>query len=267
MGDKVNAGPAPQSSQETTDQILQAYMKNIPGLLSATTAGAGDMAKGDLATAQAVTPGYNQLAIDSINNDAGRIADAQNKVNTGILEGSGATTAAAAKALQDKINPEYAGVREAGATQSKNLLNSINLNGLSGGERAEVERSLGKSQTATGNLGLDNATNAVSNAMSFGDRLTQKRAELSSAINTGTNFMNTQSSAVPNPVATAFSGPTGAAGNFTATAPTSSNSALGFGQNALGSVAGATGAQNAIMANYNYQGSSINKLNNIGANS
>lgn len=266
MGDKVNAGPAPQSSQETTDQILQAYLKNIPGLLDATATGGTRLAEGDLTSARAVTPGYNQLAIDSINNDAGRIADAQNRVNTGILQGSGKDAAIAAKTLQDTVNPEYAGVRESAAAQSKNLIDSINLSGLSGGERAEVERSLNKSNIATGNLGLDNATNAVKNAMQFGDRLSQKRAELAGAINTGSNFIGTQGGAIPNPVATAFSGPTGAAGNFTATSPTSSAPALGFGSSALGSVAGATGAQNAIMANYNYQGSAINKLNNIGAN-
>jgi hypothetical protein len=264
MGSKVNAGVAPQSSQETTDQILQSYMKNIPGLLDATTSGNSKMALGDLETAKAVTPGYNQLAIDSINNDAGRVADAQNRVNTGIMEGSGKDAALAAKNLQDTVNPEYAGVRNSAAAQSKNLMDSINLNGLSGGERAEVERSLGQSATATGTLGLDNATTAVQNAMSFGDRLSKKRAELAGAINTGTNFMGTQAGATPNPVNTAMGN---AATNFDAKASGSSAGALGFGQSALGSIANVTNAQNGIMANYNYQGSSINKLNNIGANS
>jgi hypothetical protein len=264
---KNTAGVAPQSSQETTDQILSAYTKNIPGLLNATTSGTTDQAKQELAAAQAVTPGYNQLSLDSMNQYGQQVADAQNRINTATLQGTGAETAAAAKALQDKTNPEYAGVRNAGAAQSTNLLNSINLNGLSGGERAEVERSLNKSNTATGNLGLDNATNAVQNAMQFGDRLSQKRAELGGAINTATNFMGTQAGATPNPVATAFGGPTGAQTNFTASSPTSAAGSLGFGQNALGSIAGATGAQNSIMANYNYQNSSINKLNNIGANS
>lgn len=263
MGSKVNAGPAPQSSQETTDQILQAYMKNIPGLLDATTSGNANMAMGDLATARALTPGYNQLAIDSINNDAGRVADAQNRVNTDIMTGSGRTAALAARDLQDTVNPEYAGVRKAAGAQSTNLINSINLDGLSGGERAEVERSLNKSNTATGNLGLDNATNAVQNAMQFGDRLSQKRAELAGAINTGTNFLGSEGG-LPSPVNTAMGN---AATNFDAKTSGSSAGALGFGQSALGSIAGATGAQNSIMANYNYQGSAINKLNNIGANS
>lgn len=263
MGDKVNAGPAPQSSQETTDQILQAYMKNIPGLLDATTSGNQKMSLGDLETAKAVTPGYNQLALDSINNYAKPIADAQNAVNTGILTGSGKDAAQAAKDLQDSVNPEYAGVRKAAGAQSTNLINSINLDGLSGGERAEVERSLNQSNTVTGNLGLDNATNAVQNAMQFGDRLSKKRAELAGAINTGTSFLGTEGG-VPNPSQMALGG---AASDFAAKAPVSSNGALGFGSSALGSVAGATGAQNSLMANYNYQGSSINKLNNIGANS
>lgn len=266
MGSKVNAGVAPQSSQETTDQILSAYTKNIPGLLAATTSGNTSQAQSELGAAQAVTPGYNQLALDSTNQYAQKLADAQNRVNTNILKGSGAETAQAAKDLEAKVNPEYAGVRTAAGTQSKNLIDSINLSGLSNAERAEVERSLGQSNIATGNLGIDNATNAVQNAMSYGDRLSKKRAELAGAIGTGTNFLGTEGGA-PNPVATAFSGPTGAAGNFTATSPTSSAGSLGFGSSALGSIAGATGAQNGIMANYNYQGSAINKLNNIGANS
>lgn len=266
MGSKVNAGPAPGSTGETTDQILQAYSRNIPGLLQATTSGNTGQAQSELDAARAVTPGYNRLALDQINQFAQPIADAQNRVNTNILQGSGAETARAAKALEDSVNPEYAGVRQAAGTQSRNLINSINLDGLSGGERAEVERSLGQSQTATGNLGLDNATNAVSNAMQFGDRLSKKRAELAGAIQTGSGFLGTEAG-VPNPVATAFAGPTGAAGNFTATSPTSSAGSLGFGSSALGSMANTSAAQNALLANYNYQGSSINKLNNIGANS
>jgi hypothetical protein len=263
---KNSAGTPPQSSQETTDQILSAYTSRIPDLLKATSSVSSKLAQDELEASKATTGGYNQLAIDSTNNYAGAMADAQNKVNKGILEGSGGDVAVAAKALDDKVNPEYAAIRNKAASQTGNLLDSINLQGLSGGERAEVERSLGKSNTATGNLGLDNATNAVSNAMSFGDRLSQKRQELSGIVNGASGFMATKNGTF-NPVQTAFSGPTGAAGNFTATNPTSNGGALQFGQGALGTVGGATSAQNALSADYNWKNSSRYALGDIGANS
>jgi hypothetical protein len=245
-----NAGKAPQSSTETTDQILRSYAINIPDVLRATSSQATPLAQSDLAAAQAVAPGY--AALDFQNTDA------QNRNAEALLAGSGGDVARGAKALDDSINPEYAAIRSKAATQTGNLLDSINLSGLSGGERAEVERALGQSATATGNLGIDNATNAVSNAMSYGDRLAKKRAELGNIVNSSINFMGTKN-ATFNPVSTALT-----QGN---TVMPSSNNAFQFGQGALGNVAQATGAQNALTSEYNWKNSSRYALGDIGANS
>jgi len=245
-----NAGKAPASSTETTDQILSAYASRIPELLRATSSQATPNAQADLGAAQAVASGYNDLNLANTNQ--------QNTNAASVLSGTGKNVATAAKTLDETVNPEYAAIKNKAATQTGNLLDSINLSGLSGGERAEVERSLGRSATATGNLGLDNATNAVSNAMSYGDRLSQKRAELGNIVNNATNFMGTKN-ATFNPVSTAMT-----QGN---TIMPSSNNAFQFGSSALGTIAGATGAQNALSSEYNWKNSTRYALGDIGQNS
>lgn len=245
-----NAGKAPQSSQESTDEMLKAYATHIPSLLQATASQNTQLAQSDLAAAQSVAGGYNDLNLQNTNQ--------QNANAAAVLAGSGGDVAKAAKALDESVNPEYAAIRAKAATQTGNLLDSINLDGLSGGERAEVERSLGRSATATGNLGLDNATNAVSNAMSYGDRMSQKRSELGNIVAGATNFMGTKDTTF-NPVSTALT-----QGN---TIMPSSNNAFQFGSGAMGNIAQNTGAQNAIGADYNWKNSSRYALGDIGANS
>jgi len=242
---KAGAGAPPASSQETTDQILSAYATRIPEVLRATASQSVPLAQADLAAAQATQKGYSDLQSQA-NEIAGQEAIKQ-------LTGTGAQVATTAKALQDKLDPTSALT----ATKTADLLNSINLNGLSGGERAAVERSLAQSATATGNLGLDNATNAVANAMSYGDRMAQKRAELNSYINTA-NSGNAQRNASFNPVSFATS-------QGQVVTP-SSGQAFQFGSSALGNVAQATSAQNALTSDYNWKNSTRYALSDIGQN-
>lgn len=244
------AGTAPQASRETTDQILSAYATHIPNILRATSSQSVPLAQADLEAARAVAPGYTALNASN--------TEEQNRIAAGMLAGSGGDVAVAAKALDDRVNPEYAAIREKAATQTGNLLNSINLEGLSGGERAEVERSLNKSNYATGTLGLDNATTAVSNAMQFGDRLSQKRAELGNIVNNAAGFMQGKNTTF-NPVSTALTQGT--------TPMPSSNNAFQFGQGTMGNIASATGAQNALTAEYNWKNSNRYAMDQIGANS
>lgn len=245
-----SAGKAPQTAQESTDEMLKAYATHIPSLLQATASQNTNLAQADLDAAKSVAAGYNDLNLQNTNQ--------QNANAASVLGGSGADVVKAAKALDDSINPEYAKIRSKAATQTSNLLDSINLNGLSGGERAAVERSLGQSATATGNLGLDNATNAVANAMSYGDRMSQKRSELNNIVAGAANFMGTKDSTF-NPVSTALT-----QGN---TIMPSSNNAFQFGSGAMGNIAQNTGSQNAMNAEYNWKNSNRYMLDQIGANS
>lgn len=184
--DKIGGGYAPTTTA-TTDEILNQYLKYMPELNEL-------LSKQTVQAAQLQTPALNQLQLEQMQKygvplaKAGNAITAENaqagaNINKSLLQGTGAEAARAASTLDKEINPTLYQSRQ----RAGDLLSSINLNGLSGGERAEVERSLNKDNIATGNLGVNNMTNAVSNAMRYGDRMTQKRQELNQYVNTGLN--------------------------------------------------------------------------------
>jgi len=230
------AGVAPDSSQESMESILSAYQKNLPSILSATGALTPELAGRELEAAQGTTGGYNQLALDQ-------------------LQQYGLPIGQLAQNMQDQLNPGVAANAKAAGAKSLDLLNSINLNGLTPAERAETERSLNQSSYATGNLGLDNATNAVQNAMSYGDRLGQKRSDLAGAISTANGFMG---SAQPTQFGMNASVNTGKAGD--------NSQALGFGQGMMGNMTSTQNAQNQLLSEDNWRNSRGYALSDAGKN-
>jgi len=250
--------------------VMNQYLQNLPQLSQVTS---GAQSAADLAAARsaaATQPIYNQATLDAysrfapqlsaIGSSIGRSsAMAGAQTNADILNGPGAALSKSATALEQQANPEFYSTRSLTSGKIADLMNSINLSGLSGSERAEVERSLGTSQTATGNLGLDNATNAVSNAMTFGSALQTKRDALASAINTATNFLP-QSKASFDPVSLALTGnpnttasASSATGQFNST-PSSSNQAWGMGNNVFGGL----NQSNIVNQGLQFQGSRNN---------
>ena len=79
--------------------------------------------------------------------------------------------------------------RETGAQKVQDLLGSINMGGLSGGERAEIERMNARRNLQRGSAGGGGNLTAIENAMQFGSALDRKRAALGNALQTATNFM------------------------------------------------------------------------------
>lgn len=223
--------------QLTPQQLIDTYNQNLPQTLGITAAQAAPTAASIAGAAAGANPIYTASGLQQLNQYApayqqagANLATQQAQTTTGLLQGAGGQAAQAAGALSNSLNP----AQQAANTQATNLVNSINLNGLSGGEQAATERSLNQSNYATGNLGLDNATNAVSNAMNFGNALQAKRTALGSALGTATGVASNQNQFV-NPVGTAT-----AAGNTSSNfglgtfAPnqgnSTANSALTFGQ-------------------------------------
>lgn len=139
------------------------------------------------------------------------LAQAQANSTANLLGGAGGNAALSAAALNSALNP----VQAASNQQAQNLLNSYNLGGLSPGQQNAVERGLNQNLQGTGNLGLVNPTNTISNAMNFGNEYKQQQAGLSNALGTATNVANAQNAQF-NPVNVAIG-----AGN------TSSNFGLG----------------------------------------
>ena len=79
--------------------------------------------------------------------------------------------------------------RETGRQKVQDLLGSINMGGLSGGERAEIERMNARRNLQRGQAGGGGNLTAIENAMQFGSALDRKRAVLGNALQTATNYM------------------------------------------------------------------------------
>jgi len=109
--------------------------------------------------------------------------------------GAGTAATAAGSALQRSQNPEYysaIGSGTSGAAQGNDaaarMLNAINLTGLSPGEYNATERGVNQYNTGTGNAGLVNPMNTISNAMNFGGAFNNKIGIMGNAL--GANASN-----------------------------------------------------------------------------
>lgn len=193
--------------QMSPTEMLDTYNQYLPASLGTTLGQSQNTAMSLAGAASAANPVYTQSGLNQLNEYAGGYQQAGNELtqqqaaNTNqLLQGAGGAAARSAAALNNELNPAQA----ASNTQAANLVNSINLNGLSPGEQNAVERSVGQANVGSGNLGLLNATNTVSNAMNFGNALQAKRTALSSALGAASGVSANQQTQV-NPVGTAIS--------------------------------------------------------------
>lgn len=213
--------------QATPEQLIQMYNQYLPQTLNTAASSLGGVNQGLAQSAAVANPIYTQSGLDQLNSYApgyqaagANIAQQQATSQLNLLNGTGGQVAAADTAISNANNP----VQATAQNQTNNLLNSYNLNGLSGGEQAATERSLNQSNYATGNLGIDNATNAVSNAMNFGNAFNAKRAALNTALGTAQGTAANQNT-FANPVTNANNaGNTSSNFGLSTFAPTQANS-------------------------------------------
>jgi len=261
MSGSSGGGQQASAPQATPQQLADAYISNLPSILNVTNAQANPTAQALASAATGVNPLYTQSGLNQLNQFAGGYQGAGNNLATNqsnftadLLGGAGARAAIGANNLSNTLNP----AQRASNTQAANLVNSINLNGLSGGEQAAAERSLNQSNYATGNLGLDNATNAVSNAMNFGNALQAKRAALGSALGAAQGVASNQNQFV-NPVGTALGSGNVSSnfglGTFNPTqGANAGNAALNFGSGVFGGQASNASAQRSFGGSSNTSG-------------
>lgn len=280
--------PKPQSS----GKVMQSYMDYLPGLIASTAAQTPTIAQNQLNATLATQPLYNALNLQQAQQYALPLAQVGQEVQRANalaggetqlaqLKNTGIETARLAQQVAREGSPEYYRVMDPASRNAVSLMDAINLNGLSAGEQAAAERSLGQSQVATGNLGLDNATNAVSNAMMFGDRYNQKLGQMSSALGSAVNVAN-----AANPNATGFNAVNVALGqpnsstlgNFgtgtfsntnAGTQNATTGQAFGFGQGTMGNLssmnnAAMGGQSSAYGSQMGLIGSGISGLGSVG---
>lgn len=232
---------------ESTAKMLQSYAQYLPGVLQATNSQAVPTAQATLAADQATAGGEAALNTQLTGQYAPQLAainsqiqnqqtQAGSKTIADEIAGSGGDAAANARALLERDNPEYAKTISASSKAAQDLLGSYNLNGLSPGEASAVERSTNQTNSGTGNLGLANSTNVVSNAMNFGQAFDAKRAALNTAIGTGNATASTAASGF-NPIGVATGQPTTSGltqFNQSNTGSAGASGALQFGSGLLG---------------------------------
>lgn len=261
----MGSDPVAPNAQESLSGSMQAYIQNLPQFLQTTTGQIGPTEQALLDAAKRFSGPTNQLSLDQLKQFLPQFAEvgnsllrnqAQSGANTAadLLGGAGRRIADSEMAIDKSINPEFYSTRSAAAGKLGELLNSINLGGLSGGERSEVERSLNQDNQRTGNTTPSSLT-TVSNAMNYGNALQGKRDALSNAINTATGFLP-QSKVGFNPISdTLNSGVANAAGNpgiaaFSPQSPSSFGSnTFGLGQSVFGAATGFQQQANDINAN------------------
>jgi hypothetical protein len=246
------ADPQPIPTQESTNQQLQAYIQNMPGLISSTSAGAVPLAEAQQAATDATAPQQAALEqqllaqygpqLSSIGNTiTAQSNEQQAQNNTALMQGAGGQEANAAQALQEQLDPQYYATRAAAGNQIQNLLGSINLGGLTGSEAAQVERANNQSDAQRGIANSPSQTATVSNAMNFGTALQAKQNNLENALSSATSFMNQSQGPI-----NGFQVATGQSPSSGATTPTSfgggstgANAASGansLGQSLLGGI-------------------------------
>lgn len=200
MGENVNS-PTPESEAS----VLQAYQQFLPSLTQEASDQTPGVAAAQLKAAQQTQPGYNQLNLDQLNQFALPEAQVGQQIatsnalagaNTNLqqLQGPGGQAASAAESINRATNPDYYQAQDAASKGAAEGVNAINLNGLSPGEYNATERSLNQSNAASGNLGLNNGSDAISNAMNFGGAFNNKLGLLNQATNTATSAANSASS-------------------------------------------------------------------------
>jgi len=247
---------------EKSSTVLQNYARYLPQILNATSAQQPNLAQNQLAATQATQPGYNALNLQQLQQfglptaqagqavtNSNALAGAQTNLNQ--IQGPGGQAAMAAASLARQANPNYYNTQDAASAKSQELLKSINLNGLSPGEFNATERATNQGNTQTGNLGLGNNTNTISNAMNFGGAFNAKQGLMNNAINTANQ------TATFNPVNIALGQPNASTmGNFgtgtfsntnAGTQNQSGSNAMQFGSSMLGGMQGSNNA--AIGAN------------------
>jgi len=252
MGGTYNA-PSP----EPMSQVLSDYTRYLPGLMQSTGSALPQFAQNQFNATMATQPLYNALNLQQAQNYALPLAQVGQQVteanalaggqtNLRSINGPGGAAALAAGGLARASNPNYYGVQDAASSQARNLMNSFNMNGLSPGEANAVERSNNRNLTGSGNLGLINSTNTVSNAMNFGDAYGAKQQRLGQALGAANQTATSAQNTGFNPVNIALGQPNSSTmGNFgTGTfSPTNAGTqgqaasgGLNFGSSALGSM-------------------------------
>lgn len=191
----INGDPPAPTTAESTDAIMKAYQSNLLPLIQKQIEASKlyEPAMQDLK--ESLSPRQNALDLKNYQDFGGKFAQvgsdiarqnaqAQAETDLGIVKGTGRDLAREAMITQREADPEAYRARELALAQLEQLNSSL-VNpdaGLSGSERAEIDRSLARDNFARGVGATPTATSTVGNAMAFGQAGEARRGQRQSAI-------------------------------------------------------------------------------------
>jgi hypothetical protein len=186
-GDGINQPSPyrPSGVEGTTNASTRAILRNLPSLLAAINAQILPNEISQLQASEITSPRYAAIQQGLQHSNALSAANSDKE----ILLGPGGDIVNIADKLQRQVDPEFYKTREA----TSGAINELLKPGLTGGESSAIERSLNRSNNATGNLNNASNTTTVSNALSYGNAA---RDKLSQAVNQATQFLPASRSGV-----------------------------------------------------------------------
>lgn len=190
----MGGGPEYLNTQEATADQMAAYIKYFPDLIKTIGANTGPIERGQQALARELAPQQAQLQLDIARefmpgftqvgvDQARQQAEGSAATDAAILAGPGRDVVRNLSAAQREADPEYFRQRELAMGGLEKLFSSLDdpNSGMSGTERAEVERTLARENAARGNIG-PTSVGTVEAAMNFGEAGAARKAQKQSAV-------------------------------------------------------------------------------------
>ena len=195
LGYYRNGSPVIPNTQESMESVMKAYRENIIPMIQQQVQAARQYEPEMQRLREEISPReqalnarlYEQFGPEfaRIGSDIARQnAQAQAETDLGIVSGTGRELVREAMRTQREADPEAYRARELALANLEQLQGSLTdpNAGLSGAERAEIDRSMARENFARGTGATPTATSTVSNAMAFGQAGEARKAQRQSAI-------------------------------------------------------------------------------------
>jgi hypothetical protein len=195
LGYYRNGGSPAATTQESMAEVMKAYRENIIPMIQQQVTAARQYEPEMQKLREEISPkeqALNKRLYEEFGPEFARIgsqiarqnAQAQAETDLGIVSGTGRDLVREAMKTQKEADPEAYRARELALANLEKLQGSLTdpNAGLSGAERAEIDRSMARENFARGTGATPTATSTVSNAMAFGQAGEARKAQRQSAI-------------------------------------------------------------------------------------
>jgi len=195
LGYYRNGSPVIPNTQESMASVMQAYRENIIPMIQQQVAAARQYEPEMQRLREEISPreqALNARLYEQFGPEFARIgsqiarqnAEAQAATDLGVVSGTGRELVREAMRTQREADPEAYRARELALANLEQLQGSLTdpNAGLSGAERAEIDRSMARENFARGVGATPTATSTVANAMAFGQAGEARKAQRQSAI-------------------------------------------------------------------------------------